>query len=311
MNIIVRPLCALSVLGSATLTTGCFTGIESTPKISDSDVRRQVAAHKVEDTFLQPTVDSISNLPLRPGLSFRVTDNKIGLILEPAATASTISAGDTLLFTGLRPATTVDGRNVAEIHLATNDGSELFYRTNINSTKISTAGDIKIPFCNSLELVEGIRRKLIGKQLFVTTSSRYDLNNNIYTGRKYVPVTITDVQPGNTYYPIQLTLRDDRDMTFRLYLSADASSSLPRKFNSQLSLTDPRNHYPTISDQIWTNIIEGKVTQGMTRDECRLALGEADNVDRQTGYSSVREIWTYKNGRYLVFIDGVLETYRN
>ncbi len=292
------------------LFTGCFTGVESTPKISDSEVRRQSSTAIVEETFLQPVVDSLNNLPLRTGLPLLVSDNKIRLILEPAANAGDINAGDTLRLVSIDAASTLDGRRVAEIRLSAREGREFTYRTSLSPERISKLSELYIPFCIPLDPVEEIRDRLVGRRMYVTTSARYDMTDNLYTGRRFVPVEIIAVEPGNTYYPMRLTLRDDLDKVFRLYLSVDAASPMPRKFGSQLSTTDPRLNYPSVSDAVWANIIEGRITAGMTRDECRLALGTPDNVDRQAGYSSIREIWTYKNGRYLVFIDGVLETFR-
>lgn len=54
----------------------------------------------------------------------------------------------------------------------------------------------------------------------------------------------------------------------------------------------------------------GTVTEDMTRDECRLSLGAPDNIDRRAGYSVLREVWSYENGRYLIFEDGLLRSYR-
>ena len=310
LKITIRKFNVLFVLCIATSLTGCFTGVESTPKISDSEVRRQASNVTVEETFLQPIVDSLNNLPLNPGLSLLVADSKIHIILEPAAIANEIQAGDTLRLVGIEPASTLDARRVADVKLTDKLGRVFSYRTTVAPEHIIKTSDLHIPFCIALDPVETIRQQLIGRQMYVTTQSHYDLSDNLYTGRRFVAVEIIAVEPGNAYYPLRLTLRDDRDKVFRLYLSVDESSTMPRKFSSQLSLTNPRLNYPTISDNVWNNIVEGKVANGMTREECRLALGAPDNVDRQAGYSSVREIWTYRNGRYLVFIDGLLDTFR-
>lgn len=48
----------------------------------------------------------------------------------------------------------------------------------------------------------------------------------------------------------------------------------------------------------------------MTRDEARLALGAPANIDRRPGYSFMREIWTYENGIFLIFEDGLLKSFR-
>ncbi len=52
--------------------------------------------------------------------------------------------------------------------------------------------------------------------------------------------------------------------------------------------------------------MSGRVSEGMTRDECRLALGVPDEIKRMPAYEGMREIWTYAEGRRLVFSDGLL-----
>ena len=310
MNSLTRLSSILLSLCATPLLTGCFTGVESTPTITDSEVRRQTSATPAESSFLQPLVDSLNSSPLRPGTPLLVTDTKIRLVVEPAAAAESIQADDTLRLSAVEAASTLDGRQVAEIRLTDNSGQQFHHRTTLDPERVKTLSDLHIPFCIPLNVVDAVARKLNGRKMFITSSSRYDLNDNFYTGRRFVPVEVTAVEPGNAYYPVRLTLRDDRDVTFHIFLSVDDASPMPRKFSSLFSMTDPRLNYPAITDATWRNIVDGRVASGMTREECRLALGSPDNVDRQAGYSSVREIWTYKNGRFLVFIDGLLDTFR-
>ncbi len=58
--------------------SGCFTGIESTPKITASDVKREKVAVTEEDRYL----DNVRHAPLdkwHEGKLFYVTDDKINL----------------------------------------------------------------------------------------------------------------------------------------------------------------------------------------------------------------------------------------
>ena len=84
----------------------------------------------------------------------------------------------------------------------------------------------------------------------------------------------------------------------------------PRTFPTLFSFDDPRKKYPDISPENWERIINGRVEAGMTREECRLALGSPKEVDRAANNSYLREIWLYENGIYLVFEDGLLKIYR-
>lgn len=84
----------------------------------------------------------------------------------------------------------------------------------------------------------------------------------------------------------------------------------PRGFATLFSFTDPREKYPQISDETWANIIRGRVALGMTRAECRLALGTPDDVIHRNDHNYLYERWNYDNGVYLVFRDDILENYR-
>ena len=88
------------------------------------------------------------------------------------------------------------------------------------------------------------------------------------------------------------------------------AAASPRRFGAVLSVADPRRRYQHVTDEVWTNIVDGKVAPGMTRDECRLSLGKPASVDRVPGSSYLYERWTYDNGIYLIFEDGVLTQFR-
>ena len=88
------------------------------------------------------------------------------------------------------------------------------------------------------------------------------------------------------------------------------SASATRNFDRLFSFTDPRRSYPRITDATWQKIIRSQVEAGMTRDECRLALGAPDHIDRGATPGAQLERWTYDNGVYLIFEDGILERWR-
>lgn len=290
--------------------TSCFTGVESTPKITDKEVRRQTAEVTPEDTYIDDIPEYGHSTAFYPGKAFIVSDRKIKLILDASANNADINQGDTLRFASFAPATTVDGQKVTDIVLKDNNDKEYYYRTSISPESIKKGHIVTIPFTVDLDLVKAVSDKLKGNTYFIVTRTRYDLNDNLYNSRRFVPVRIESVDPGNSIYPIRITASEAGGKPFRLYMSAQSSSNMPRKFATLFSLTDPKISHPEILPKTWQNIIDGKVETGMTRDECRLALGPADNVDRQPTYNILREVWTYKNGIYLIFADGILETYR-
>ena len=64
--------------------------------------------------------------------------------------------------------------------------------------------------------------------------------------------------------------------------------------------------YETISDMVWENIVNSRVTPGMTTIECSLAIGTPKDIRKWHNGGSYFEGWVCDNGNYLIFIDGVL-----
>jgi hypothetical protein len=76
------------------------------------------------------------------------------------------------------------------------------------------------------------------------------------------------------------------------------------------SFDNPRKNFPLVTDENWSKIMHGRVAVDMTRDECRLALGSPSRIDRYQGTTAYGERWSYENGVYLIFFDGVLSSFR-
>lgn len=87
---------------------------------------------------------------------------------------------------------------------------------------------------------------------------------------------------------------------------ANGQRDLPALF----SITDPRRANSDIYPDIWDLITRGSVTEGMTRRECRLALGNPESIETREFYGFTRETWSYGNGAFLTFDDGILKTFR-
>ena len=51
-----------------------------------------------------------------------------------------------------------------------------------------------------------------------------------------------------------------------------------------------------MDDAVWEMICAGKVREGMTKEECRLSLGNPDDVDSGHDWNSTLDIWRYENG---------------
>ena len=299
----------------AFLCSSCFTGVESTRKIGRSDVRHQKAA---EQSAEQRYLSSI--LPERlgswsPGKEFLVSDERIKVIFTPASNPLPLSVGDTLRFVKTEEVVSPVGKATDLYFSRSQDTSPYIYRINSSLDEILQRDQVEIPFTVEMSIPRGVDEKLRGKEFYVITPRWFDLNGNLSTRIKYIPVKIIDVLPGNHEFPVKIIFSpifkgfNDNDR-FAFYMSVGNTTTSSRNFETLFSLKNPRDKYPAITDEIWDYIIQNRVKEGMTRDEARLALGSPVDVDRGHDYSSVYERWTYDGGVYLIFRDGFLETFR-
>ena len=83
-----------------------------------------------------------------------------------------------------------------------------------------------------------------------------------------------------------------------------------RTFADLFFVADPKIRHSSIRPEIWELICEGKVKSGMTKEECKLALGNPDDVATGHDWNQTIDIWNYKNGMYLQFQDGLLTKFR-
>jgi hypothetical protein len=294
----------------ALVLTGCFTGVESTPKITADDVKREQIIVTAEQLYMD-SVKPERFARWKPGKQFYVTDNKINLIFGATAKSDCALMGETIVYRDCRATTSVTGEEVVDLVFVDNQGHEYMYRVGMSVKEMLERENVEVPFTIELSVISDAKKKLQGNTYYILTSMWYDFNDEISHGRKFVPVKITDVKPGNHIYPLRLVCEDDRGVEFQLFMSLGGGKKSPRCFSALFSFTDPHLKYPMITDEAWQNIINGKVALDMTRDESRLSLGTPKEIDRRPGYSGVREMWIYENGVFLIFEDGLLREFRN
>lgn len=306
----IRIASASIAVALSAMLAGCFTGIESTPKITAGDVRREQAQPNPDDDY--PGHLDYGHFPdWRPDKRFVVNDSKIGMVLHDGNGAEArLLSGDTIILTGIDEMPTLTGENELVITFRDRTGKSYGYRTGRTADAVKKEEVFEIPFAVEESLVEQVRRKMKGESYYTVSATWLDTLCRPRQGRKFVPVRVTDVTAGNAFYQVLLHLDDENGEPFTLYMNVGSGIKAPRRFSSMLSLENPRKRYPDITEDTWRNIINGKVALDMTRDECRLALGTPDNVDRTPGYSILREVWTYENGVYLIFEDGLLRRFR-
>ncbi len=312
-----RSLTVLPVLFILTALQGCFTGVESTPRISDRDLKGAVAASRRESGFLAGIT---GEAPARwqKGKQWVVTDRRsdrsIGRSLD----------GDTITLESIIQSTSILGMTEAVITFATPDGPAA-YNTGITPDSLIRRSSLAIPYLVETAVIDSLRTRLNGKTFYVMSSLWGDMEGGSLRGLRFIPVKVESVDAGRGIEPVRITLsysvndkmrstpgamRNDmpgqRFFTLPMALPGDEPGGTTRSFDNLFSLSDPRRRYPKISDDAWLAITESRVIEGMTRDECRLAIGAPADIDRRAGYSSLQEIWSYPDGRSLVFIDGLL-----
>lgn len=311
-------LAAFAALSLLLSLQSCFTGIESTPKISENDLRRDLTAERPEQRYLD---DILPQPPARwlPGKQWYVTDPRSQRLYGHNL------AGQTIAFSSFDRAASITGGSEAIATFTSPEGT-VSYRTGFAPDSIAALPALPIPYAVEASTVDAVARRMTGQTYWVNTTLWGDMEGGSIRGLRYLPVEVTDVSPGEGIYPLRVTLAytppeglssapgvikpgDDTRRYFTLNMAAPGTEGgTTRGFENLFLLADPRKRYPKITDAVWLNIVAGRVAEGMTRDECRLSIGAPDEINRQPGYSSLREVWTYPDGMRLLFVDGLLSS---
>ena len=252
--------------------TSCFTGIEGTKTIELSRSDRRLVAVTAEDTFLNP----VAATPLadwKPGKRFMVADDRVSLLMDPSLSDS----------------------GVAEIPLKDKiiNFRGYSWRNRPDGSKEAMV---------MLETADGKRIA------FPTGKNAESASRELR--RKYIPVKVEKVDPGTLVFPVRLEITDDRGTKAYMLMNFGNTATDSRSFANLFSLSDIRKGYPAIEDDVWKLICDGNVKTGMTKEECRLALGNPIDVKSGHDYNRLLDIWQYDDGCYLQFADGILFNFR-
>lgn len=297
-----------AALFSSAALSSCFTGVESTPRISESQVRRDVGTPTPEEEYLSDIRPEPFGAWL-PGKCFIVTDDKIALMLNNRAAWGGPSAGSHLFYSSAEAASGITGEDITVLTLV--DSLHNAYRYEVAQSLDSLAGQrITIPFTIEQTMVDRVNERLSGRRFYVTTSLRRDKTGQTLRAPKFIPVTVSRVRPGNTVYPVAVEIVDANNDTTSVEMNVERGARNPRTFSTLFSFSDPRKKYPGITDEVWNAIINNSIGVGMTREECRLSIGSPLEVDKRPGYSYLYESWRYDSGVYLIFEDGILTRFR-
>lgn len=282
----------------------CFTGIENTGKITLSKKETAAVAPTAEDLFLAD-INPPALGEWAQGKKVLVADDKLNLIIENLSGVA-VNKGDTLSFQGYQARTGADGTE--QTVLIFNKGAfSVFYPVERSpESAATTVYATELPMIIDLDVVDNLRAKLKGKRLWTRTATWYDDSLHYIKGRKFVPVSVTDVLAGDTFFPATVRFEEENGREGRLFLNLGNNGNESRNFSRLFSLTDPRQNYKHISDENWQAIQNESVRPGMTKEEVRLSRGNPSEVDAGHDYSNTMEIWFYPDGTYLRFLDGIL-----
>lgn len=111
-------------------------------------------------------------------------------------------------------------------------------------------------------------------------------------------------------FVLSLDITDENSSPAVMYMNIANSGLESRTFPDLFSISDPKLRYPSIRPEVWTLITKGRVATGMTKDECKLALGNPSDVNSGHDWNQTLDLWRYDNGAWLQFQDGLLTSFR-
>lgn len=307
-----RHLDVLGCIAAASLLVSCGTGIEVTERVTDKDVRKAIS--KVDNQEKVTTLDAFcDSVPAwKAGKRFWVADDQVRLLFAHSTDydIDTVAlAGRELSYVGYDTGGIYDNRNT--VNLRFTDGNNLYvYRT--GKTIGEFGRSFSIPMLIDMDMVEHVTRQVEGKDYYIRTGIWYDRQTEqMMDGRHFIKVHIDRVLPGNAVLPLRVhfTAADDNKQAM-VWMSENASTMLGRNFDALFVAADPRLAYPEISDENWERIKRAQVAVGMTKEECRLAMGNPKRINENPEQGGMREYWYYDGGAYLFFMNGLLSQFR-
>lgn len=298
------------------LANSCSTGIERTKTVTLSRADKKFLQKSPEESF----IDSIIVTPLSSwqiGKQFVVTDNKASLLYDLYDAGGRLIHGDSLKgcnvsFMGVNKESDPAGGDVYHAVFSIDEsGRKMTYRSRKDFDDLNKAIWSDFPFLIDKDILNQLNNLLRNRKLWIKTSLWNDSQGSQINGAKFIPVTVTDIEPGNGVFPMRVVFTDGKIIAY-VPMNMKGGNALyeSRTFPTLFSLADPKLAYPNITPEIWTLICEGNVTQGMTKEECKLSMGNPKDVESGHDWNSLMDYWKYDNGAYLMFQDGRLINYR-
>ena len=297
------------------LVASCGTGIEVTEHVTDKDVQRVM--DKIDTRQPAVTLEAYTDsLPAwKVGKRFWVADDRVTQMLADTDgyDKDTLHlAGHVLTYRGASKSGVFLNGDNRRLYIDFEDeetGSYLHYRVKAPEDGHAI---FSLPMLIDLDMVDHVARQLVGKEFYVRTPIWYDSQTEqMMDGRHYIKVRIDSVLPGNAVLPLRVLFTTaDTGEHAMVWMNDNLSTMLGRDFDAMFSVANPHESYPTITDANWERITRGQVVEGMTKEECRLALGSPKGISERPDQTGMREYWYYDGGAYLYFVDGLLSQFR-
>lgn len=293
--------------------TSCSTGIESTKKIRMSKEDMRMMTKTEEQTF----ATEVKGIPLsewEQGKPFIAMSERAIYIFEPSGLSNGSEneniEGKTLRFERAESKMT-PGLN-EECILIFSDGSNTFRYDTGKSIDVAfkEIDSSRIPLLSDPAITDKWREKIKGRKLWTRNNLWYDASGTRVSGYRFAEVIVEDILPSTGDFPAKVKIRTKDGETAFIHMNYTSDLSDSRSFPSVFFLSDPKSKYPHISDEHWNLIQRGKVCAGMTKEECRLSLGNPDEINAGHNADETVDFWQYNNGAYLLFTDGLLIRFR-
>ena len=307
-NIFIHTLLYMLLL----MSYSCYTATESTPRIGEVEVAKIVKTEEervMEMYFVQHGCQT-----WRQGKAFAYVDDALSPVLRPEKSGAVFEKGlrgKVFTYEGYREENLYGDKALVTLIFSC-DSLSYTYSTGKTMTEIAEANYVPlIPSFVDMDDVAMARSLFLGKQLYILTNHWYDETGELFAGRKLVPVTVVSIEPGNNVLPLAISFIDDRGVTGTVFMSVKSSAYTQiLTFDRLFSYTDPRTKYKEITDEVWAAVTEARLLKGMTKEECKLAIGLPSEVRKIPTYSGLKEQWIYNTGAYLLFSDGILDSFR-
>lgn len=292
-----------------TLLGGCFTGIESTKKIklSREDVK---ALQPTPEELLLSGVNATSFRDWPSEKLFIVVGERGSVLFEPRRIISgnyRLDVGDSIYYIGSQMNRLPDGTVAPLLLFARGDDRFSFTGGKASENLMSDA----LPGLVDPEMLDKVKDILMGRILWTLNAYKDEEKGGENCIMKFEEVTVKDVKPGNMIFPIRIVIEGQEENSSSILMNFGNSGKDSRSFANLFSLEDPRKRHSSISDRVWQNIMKGIVETGMTKEECRLAKGNPNDVNSGHDYQHALLIWSYPDGTVLYFVDGILQGINN